>query len=181
MKKFVKYTMFLLAGIIVVVLGVLAYSGLFSSVEYVAMDMGPYTIAYQEFTGDYSRTGPVFEKVYKDLEAMGIKTTKGMGIYYDDPKTTPRDQCRSDIGVIVDEPTMDVVKAIRESYEIKIVPEGKYLVAEFPYRTKLSILIGVFKAYPELENEIRQNGYVQKECMELYDSVNNKILYMMKI
>jgi len=47
--------------------------------------MGPYTIAYVNFVGEYGKVGPSMTKVYEILSGVGITSFTGIGIYYDDP------------------------------------------------------------------------------------------------
>ncbi len=56
---------------------------------------GPYTIAYRIFTGDYRDNSPVFSSLIRELRAAGIASTRTIGIYLDDPKTTAPQERRS--------------------------------------------------------------------------------------
>jgi hypothetical protein len=51
------------------------------------------------------------------------------------------------------------------------------LLARFPFKGPGSILVGMLKAYPALEEYMNVNKVKPKPVMELYDGVNNQIEY----
>lgn len=61
------------------------YLGGFNKIDVQEQMMGPYTIAYTEFVGNYNLVGPSMDKVYQTLSGAGILSATGVGIYYDDP------------------------------------------------------------------------------------------------
>ena len=71
--------------------------GIFSSVSVIEKEMGPYTLVYDSFVGDYKDTGPVFAGIHELLLKDGIPTIDGIGIYHDDPAQVPAGQRRSDL------------------------------------------------------------------------------------
>lgn len=144
--------------------------------------MGPYTLAYEAYTGAYSTVGPVMDKIYNGLiEDAQIKTDKGFGIYYDDPATVAADQLRSDIGVIIDDQYASELFRLQGKYTSKTRNKQKALVVEFPYKSQLSIIAGVMKVYPELKKYILANNISMNPMMEIYDKTNKKIFYLMPI
>lgn len=138
--------------VIVAVVLVLArwYLGGFSKVAIKEQPMGPYTIAYSEFVGEYSKVGPVMDKVYETLSGAGILSATGVGIYYDDPAVIEPENLRSDVGAIV--VRSDITK-VPQSDEIKIknIAGKQSIVAEFSIKNSTSYMVGVIKAYPTLK------------------------------
>lgn len=57
----------------------------------------------------------------------------------------------------------------------------KSVVAEFPYKGKMSIIIGIFKVYPKLSAYIKEHKYNQTPIMELYDQPNERLEYISSI
>ncbi|MFW6222251.1 MAG: hypothetical protein ACOC3T_01430, partial [Bacteroidota bacterium] len=57
-----------------------------------------------------------------------------------------------------------------------------YIVAEFPFKGKLSIIFGIMKVYPSIEKFVKKKGYSNDGAvMEIYDVPNKKILYRKEI
>jgi GyrI-like small molecule binding domain len=154
-------------------------NGIFSSPVITEKDIGPYTLVYTKYIGEYKNVGPVMDKVYYDLKnRYGIATTKGFGIYYDDPKTVSRDKLRSIVGCIVESKSINEIGDLRSSFGVYEYPKSKSVVAEFPYKGKMSVIIGIFKTYPKLSAYVDSKKYESVPIMELYDQPNKKIEYI---
>lgn len=173
----------IIVGIIVTVM--LFYSfqiikqGLFASVKITEKDAGPYLLVYKKHLGEYKNVGPVMDSVYYDLKNnYSIETTKGFGIYYDDPKKVSKENLRSIVGCIVETKNADELGDLKNRYGVNVYPVSKSVVAEFPYNGKLSIIIGLFKAYPKINSYISAKQYIPTPILELYDQPNKKILYI---
>jgi len=173
----------LLVGIIVTAILFIAMQfiqqGLFASATVTEKDFGPYVLVYKKHIGEYKNVGPLMDSIYNDLkDNHAITTTKGFGIYYDDPKKVSKEQLRSIIGCIVETKTIAELEALNNAYGVSMYPKSKSVVAEFPYKGKLSIIIGIYKAYPKLSSYIAKNKYSLTPIMELYDLPNKKIEYI---
>ncbi len=178
--KYVKYGVGGLVVLIVMVVAGLYYLGAFLPVEFTKQEMGPYKYVYEEYVGDYSKVGPVMTKVYNDLTADGIEATRGIGIYFDDPKTVAKEKLRSEVGSIIEEKDYAKLEALGDKYKIKVLPKDYYLIAEFPFKNQLSIIVGVIKVYPVLAEYLQKNGYAMSEAIEIYEMSVQKITYAMK-
>ena len=64
---------------------------------------------------------------------------------------------------------------------MKDIPKENSIVTVFPYRNKVSIIIGVYKVYPKLDEYIKNNNYEENPILEIYDRENEKIYYTMGI
>ena len=160
----------------------LYYTGYFVKVVVEERDMGPYTLVYQEYLGDYATVGPVMDKISKGLiEDAQVTPERGFGIYYDDPATVAKEKLRSDIGVLLEEKDMDQLSLIKTKYKVKTFEKTKAVVAEFPYTSPLSVIAGVLKVYPELRKYVEVNKIHMSEVMEIYDRPAKKIYYIMPL
>ena len=122
------------------------------------------------------------DNVNKTLKTEWIETTNGLGIYYDNPDTTPVDKLRSDVGMIID--TKDISKLDRKSadYKIKTIPASDSALTQFPIKNSLSYVIWPMKAYPALTRYLTDKWYkTEVEAMELYDMTAMKIYYIINI
>jgi AraC family transcriptional regulator len=60
-------------------------------------------LATLRHVGPYQQIGSTFSRLHEIVTRAGLPHRELVGIYHDDPTTTPADQLRSDAGVIVDE------------------------------------------------------------------------------
>ncbi|MBU0574485.1 MAG: GyrI-like domain-containing protein, partial [Candidatus Margulisbacteria bacterium] len=148
--RLLKRLLILLIVLAVLFAGFLAYMGYFGTPQVTEQEMGPYTIAYESFVGPYAESGKVFDRLFKSLKTDGVEATRGFGIYYDDPAITPKDQLRSDCGIIIEEQNLKKLAQLKKKYLFMTIPRQKYLVVEFPIKNMLSYMIGPMKAYPAM-------------------------------
>jgi hypothetical protein len=162
-------------GILVAVLG---FFGGFSKVNLQNINVGGETLVYQKVSGSYSQSSKVSHTVYCALlHDYKIETTKGFGIYYDNPKHVEQNKLRSEIGCIVESVDDATIKKLQEKFLVKILPNETYLVSELPFRGALSVILGMIKVYPAIAKYIRENNYADAPIMEIYDVPNRKIIY----
>lgn len=156
----------------------LAYYGAFTSVVVYEKKMGPFQLVYEKHVGNYKEVGEVIYKVYQSLKKDSIETTRGFGLYYDNPKQVENTKLRSVVGCILD----DKSKAgVLKNYNIKEYPVSNCVVAEFPNKGTMSIIVGIFKAYPALGKYMNEKNYMGGPIMEIYDGVNKKIYYLCSV
>jgi hypothetical protein len=171
-----------IAVIAIVCLIVLARYGLFNSVSISEKNVGPYLLVYKTHIGDYKSVGPIIGELNYDLRNnYSIETTKGFGLYYDNPQEVDKAKLRSVVGCIVEGRSVEDLKKVSIKYGAKEYPSSRSVVAEFPYKGKMSILIGIFKVYPKLGSYIKKHKYPQTPIMELYDQPNKRIEYISSI
>jgi hypothetical protein len=175
--KILKWILGIVLVLVLLVLGLMAYMGMFSPIKVHEAQMGPFTVAYESFTGPYAQTGPVFAKVYNALKAEGINSSMGLGIYYDNPAEVPADKLRSDCGAVIDKKNLAKLKKIK----VKTLAQKDSLVVEFPIRNIFSYMIGPMKAYPVLMKHAEEKGYKILMTYELYDEANGKMFFVMVV
>lgn len=176
--KILKWLLIALLVLSILVLGWLYYMGVFAPVKVEEKVMGPYTLAYSSFVGEYKETGKVFQKVYDTLKAASIETTDGIGVYYDDPKTTPKDKLRSDCGAVISQ--KDAAKASK-LLKVMTLKKEKSVVVEFPIKNMFSYMIGPMKVYPVLSKYAQDKGYKAGTTFELYEMNMKNIYFVMQI
>ncbi len=157
------------------------YFGIIQEIQINEQEIGPFKVVYETHLGDYSEIGKVQDKIYDSLISDGINTTKGFGIYYDNPDKVKKENLRSEVGVIIESEDYSKVSTLKGKYNIKDIPRSKSIVATFPYRNKFSIMLGVFRVYPKLNDYIESKGYAESPVMEIYDLKNQKIYYIIEI
>ena len=178
MKSFKVLVVGSLAVLVIAMIGIYAYYGGFHNIVPEIAKSGGETLVYEEVIGDYAQSGEVSDRVYqKLLDDYKITTTKGFGIYYDNPETTEKTKLRSDVGCIL-ESDFEKIDRLKTAFEITEYPVDNYLKVEFPYKGTLSILLGIMKVYPVLNAYVSENGYEgDAPVMEIWDVPNKRIMY----
>jgi preprotein translocase subunit SecF len=176
--KMIKIVLIILAILVVLLIVVYVYYGGFSKISFRIENQGGETVVYENLTGDYSQAPKVSDRVYYSLlNDEKIATTKGIGIYYDNPKKVEKSKLRSEIGCIVENVDSATLTRLSEKYQVKTLPESTFVVAEFPFKGKLSVLFGIMKVYPALDKFNKEHGYIESPITEIYDVPNKKIIY----
>ena len=173
-------------GVIVIVFaagvaGFLAHLGMFSKLAVSEQKMGPYVYAYEEFTGPYQKTMPVFARVNALLSAEGVKAERGLGVYFDNPSQVSPDKLRSNCGSIIEDKDISKIPGLAQKLKIGTFSEAECAVVEFPAKSMIAYMIAPMKVYPVLSKYMADKGYKVKEAYELYDMPNKKILYIIPI
>ena len=176
--KTLKIVVIILAILLASLIAVYAYYGGFNKISFGIEKQGGEFIVYENLTGDYSQSPKVSDRVYNTLlNNEKIETTKGIGIYYDNPKTIAKEKLRAEIGCIIENADSATLARLAEKYQVKTLPENEFVVAEFPFKGQLSVLLGIMKVYPALDKFNKENGYIESPITEIYDVSNKKIIY----
>ena len=178
MKKIMKIILIVIAILVVLIIVMYAYYGGFSKISFRMDNQGGETIVFESVTGDYSQTPKVSDKIYYALlNEEKIETTKGIGIYFDNPQKVAKDKLRSEIGCIIENADSVTLARLTEKYQVKTLPQSNFVVAEFPFKGKLSVMFGIMKVYPALDKFCKEHGYNESPITEIYDVPNKKIIY----
>lgn len=180
MKTFKK--IILITSILVTIgLIFLWYVGLFSNIKIDEKKAGGYKVVGKEIIGPYSKAGQYIKEVESKLKGLGIGTTKGFGIYYDDPKITSPQQCRAFVGTIIEEKDFNKIKNMQlTDLKIDSIPIAESIVAEFPLKNTLSYMIGPMKVYPAFSKYIKEKKYKTTLSFEIYDVHEKVIVFVMQ-
>ncbi|XP_062842230.1 testis-expressed protein 264 homolog [Trichomycterus rosablanca] len=164
----------LLLSLLVLIISVyLVYSGVLTRIE-IRTGSAPVrsiTVAYK-----YTQEG------YRDnalLQAECCRIDPHLPtiiIYYDDPKKVTASKCRSAVGTILTEgdqrPSVGQQELYKKlGFQIFTFPEVTHVVSScFPYRTPLSIFLGMHTVYPQLDVYIKKRKLCAHPFLEIYSS-----------
>jgi len=182
MNIFIILTSVLLFAIIAGLL-YLAWCGLFARITVQERDEGPFLLVYKKHIGDYKNIGPILDNVYYTLrDEHDLTTTRGFGLYYDNPQLVDKTNLRSLGGCIVDGLTPEELQVrypdVKESFVVAEFPAALSVAAEFPYRGMVSVILGIFRVYPRLHGWMKKYKRRSVPVMEIYDTPNRKITYL---
>ncbi len=165
--------------IIIFIATYLVYHGLFIGPKFTEEKRGPYYMVCEKHIGDYSKTAKVMDRIYFSLlNNEKIISTRGFGLYYDNPSEVDKKNLRSIVGCLLDGQYKDRIDQLKKKYRIEEFPASWCLATAFPYRSELSILMGVIKVYPKLNRIMEKKEYPQVPIMEIYDPNNGRIDYI---
>lgn len=174
-----KYAMWGTGILILAVLLVLAYYGLFTSVVIEEKEAGGFVLVYEMHRGPYREAAGIIERISASLLGeYNIAARRGFGLYYDDPRTVSKEELRCIAGCILEGIDERRIAYIGKRYKTAQYPKTKSVTAVFPYRGQLSILLGIVKVYPNLGDYMVQQGYSRVPIMEIYDNAGQHINYV---
>ncbi len=181
--KALKIILIVVIILVIGIIGIYAYYDGFTKVEVKEINEGGETFIYEEVKGDYAQTPDFTNKIYYTLlNEYKIETTKGAGLFFDNPQTIDKKDLRSEIGCLLDSDIdSTTTEKIKNQFKIKTLPKGKYVVAEFPFKGSMSIFTGMIKVYPALMKHLKDNQYKEGILTEIYDIQNKKTIYRIQI
>jgi multidrug efflux pump subunit AcrB len=140
-----KKIMLLIAFVLVVAVIVFVwYMGVFQSIVIEEQDQGPFTLVYQEMTGnDMKQVGEITTKLDKLLTEHGITHRKPLDVFFPDNK--------AEIGFAVENSSPSQLIALGEQTKVREIPVQRYMVSHFPCHNKMSFIVGYMKVEPALK------------------------------
>ena len=121
---------------------------------------GPYTYAYQEHVGDYSKLPAVQDRVARELAYQEVSAGQPITVLFSNPDLVKRSERRAHVGFLVPEGT-----EVREPLQIERIPPRPTLVAS----VRAAILLAPSRAYQALDAHLQGQGRgIQMPTVELY-------------
>ncbi len=156
-----KFLPFLLAFVLPILV-VYAWWGGFSPVEIRQEVRGPYTYAYLEHTGDYSKLPEVAEEVRDRLRDGKVAHGLPITLLYSNPDLVDVGKRKSRTGYLVAPGTQ-----VRAPLQIDSMPVRPVLLAQ----VKAGPLIAPSRAYPALDSYLQARGEgIRMPTLEIYES-----------
>jgi DNA gyrase inhibitor GyrI len=180
--KIILIIIAIIIALIALLVAFYAYYDGFKTVNFRIEEQGGETLVYENVVGDYKQASTVSNKIYYELlNNEKIETTKGFGIYYDNPKNVEKSKLRSEVGCIVENIDSATLAGLAEKYQVKTLPQKQCIVTEFPFKGGMSIMVGIMKVYPALAKYIENEKLKDSPIMEIYDVPNKVIIYRKEI
>lgn len=176
-----RISLFVIIILIITIIGMIIYYSGFTKIVFKETKKKSFHIVYNSFIGPYKNTGPVSDKIYYDLlNNEKVETFKGFGIYYDNPKEVEEEKCRSIVGCILEEKDNNKIEELKKKgFNIIKIDDIDCIYTEFPFKGKISIIMGIIKVYPALEKYFEKKSVKQySPIMEIYNVPERKITYI---
>jgi hypothetical protein len=169
MKKIMLPIAFVL---VVAVIMIVWYMGVFQSIVIEEQDHGPFTFVYQEMTGNnMKQVGEITTKLDKLLREHGNTYRKPLDVFFPDNK--------AEIGYAVENSSPDQLIALSEQTKVREIPVQHYMVSHFPWRNKISFIVGYMKIDPALKKYRSEHNYKTVEAYALNNG--DTIVYMQPV
>lgn len=183
--KLLKLLGLALLILLLFVLAIFGYFGGFSTVTFQTSIQGGEWMVYESIRGDYQQAPQVIERVQKAIkEGSSLQPLTAFGTYYDNPQEVATDDLRSEIGWIIEvADSLEFAKlAANPSLKMGQASEQEYLSASFPWKGELSILVGLVRVYPAMNQFLEEQNLVQVgPITEIYDQKNKVIVYRTRL
>lgn len=182
MKKILKLAFAAAVVSVLIIFAALIHAGIFAKTTVSEQVIGPYTLVYLEHKGGYEEAPKVQDKIYNTLVAeFNIRTTRGFGIYFDDPAKVKKADLRSELGCIIDiEDDKKKLELVKTKFLVKELAPKKSITCELPFNSPLSVMVGIMKAYPAMSKYAQSAAYPAEYSMEIYDVPGKKIIYVLR-
>jgi hypothetical protein len=160
----------------VLFLGTSFYAGMFDKLSLEIAQVGPYPIVYREYKGPYDEVKFALHDVYRYLKTKRMQwTSRGIGIFYDDPRTVKQQDLRGIAGCVTD----TLLTNLDTPYKSQILPKTRAIVGTFHIRSFLSNYTGTQKYYSAKESFARENKVVLAgPVIELFDMGARRVFYI---
>ena len=159
-----------LGALLVAALGVLGWLGALSPVSVVEREMGPYQFVYvQEASTDPAKIGKLTHDLAERLDAAGIANRKPAQEYFPQARGM-----QNQVGFIVEQTVSRDVLGTETFF--RPIPAQRYMVVTFPFRNRLSFVVGQVRAGPAFEAHRKQQKYGETSTMVILDG--DRILYL---
>lgn len=155
--------------------GASAYLGAFRSVTVTESEEGPFYFAYRELEGNsVSGVGAITTELNQELTSAGVSNKRPFDVFQPPGSTAP-----NEIGFVVSETDMQQLQQKNRSMKFRVIPRQQYMKATFPFKSRLSFVVGYIKVEPAFGQHRATHGYAQTPAIALDEP--DKITYLQPI
>ena len=149
----------------------LTYMGAWRSVAIAEREEGPFVFVYREVQhADQGQVGTVTTDLHGQLDAAGVSGIRPFDIFQ--PATAKQPD---EIGFVVPESEKAKLISFNDA-KVRIIPRQRYMATEFPFRNRLSFIVGYFKVNPALTKYREQRSY--RPALAIARNDGEKITYL---
>jgi len=156
------------------VYSVLASLHIIGEVEFNLGSIRKSVVYFKKHTGAYKDSGKYFQEAMEILKKFKLQDNyecNTFGMYYDDPKTTPENECRYVVGIMSVETHSDV-KPNKELEDYLLKEQDGWFTAELPYAATIIsrfdihfpslIFIPIIRYYKALPKKFEDKEFLAK-------------------
>jgi hypothetical protein len=173
----VRKIIWIVASLVLVVVGLLAWLGAFTSLTVNDSPQGGYVVMGYDYMGPFEKIGPVYERVVAKSDSLGISTDSLVGVYYSNPDEVAPDSLLSFVGVVVGKSDDDLGTLDFGGLRPERIPSGRALWIDFPYSSTLGMYIGIMRAYGALGEAATEAGLEPGWVYEVHTKGNVRFVF----
>jgi hypothetical protein len=164
-KRFIPF----LAAFVLPLVIVYAWWGGFNAVEILPNQVrGPYTYAYVEHVGDYSKLPDQQAKVAKDLNAAGVQAGHAITVLYSNPDVVKVGERLARVGYLV-----PAGSQVRDPLKVDTLPARPVLLV----RVRSAVLLAPSRAYQALDHHVQVRGQgIRMPTVEIYENSDSPLV-----
>jgi hypothetical protein len=152
MNRVLKIILVILLLVVVAAISMYAYLGGFKKTVIREERLGPFSIVYKEILGDdLSQAGEITSQLDGELKAAGFVSQRPFEVFHPDG--------HAEIGFVFGPTEVHRLSALGNKYRLKYISAGTFMTTTFPWKMKLSYMVGFMKVEPALEEYRNKNGY----------------------
>jgi hypothetical protein len=165
--KMIKRIGLAIAILAVTVLAFVTYLGGFQSVVVDEVDFPTTEIGIYLHKGSYKKIGDSWMKFDTSWKEISGEKCHGLALYFD-PPGTPEDQLRSVLGCDLTKIPKEKQALVKEKFQSFVIPASKALHASFPFKNKLSFMLGPIKVYSAMNKTLSGTNITPALAIESY-------------
>ena len=173
----VRTAVYVSVGVIAIAMLAAVYLGAFARIRIEERVVGPYSLIYREMRGaDLGQVGAITTELDSLLQKNGVIERRPFDVFY------PQNGQPSEIGfVLTTEVAAQTLARIASTANVKVreIPKQRALVARFPWKSRLSFLLGYEKIDPALRAYRQKAGYKDAPAYALNEG--RTIAYMQPV
>jgi hypothetical protein len=171
-KKILKRLLVTITILIGLLVCFYALMGGFNTIEISESEEGPFYFIYQELTEhDYSGVEKITNELNTMLDVERIKRSP-FDVFQPENSGLP-----NEIGfVVMESPNEKIINGITK---YRVVPKGMYMKTIFPFKNRLSYMVGYVKINSALESYRAENNY--KDAPAITINKGGEIIYLQPV
>ncbi|HSS18881.1 MAG TPA: hypothetical protein VLL54_02295 [Pyrinomonadaceae bacterium] len=155
LKKITQWTTAVLLIVMAGLLGFAAYLGAFQSITVAEAEEGPFHFVYRELSGnDMGKLGEITTALNNEIRSAGITEMKPFDVFQPPGIGVP-----NEVGFIISEADVVRLRPAERSIKSRIISRQKYMTTTFPFKNRLSFVVGYMKIDPVLAKYRADHGY----------------------
>ena len=156
-------------------------ASLFTPVKIIRKKYPKLQIVYTTAVGAYKdayKSNSLVESYLKEKTGKDYTMEPCIGLYYDNPKETKEEECRAVVGKIVDD-NVKVDEDPSRKIGVTEIEITDSVTIEFPFKSVLSIIPSIMRAYPATAKYMKENNLEQSAApIEFYGYPNGILTFV---
>lgn len=162
-KSLFKFILWFVALVTAAALATTFWMGGMQPVSIIERTDGPFLFVYREMSNlDPTKIGDITSELDHLLAGAGVTQRRPLDVFFPDEHV--------EIGFSVAGVTRAKLDALAGQPKVREIAKQGYMLTRFPYRNRLSYVLGFLKVDPALSSYREAHGYRKVEAMAVNDS-----------